>query len=126
MTAARSVADSLELRDRAAVELDGFVRRAASVLDETEVDQAAADLLRVADALGKLETATECRCGLVEPAGARVDVPDDAERGRQAAQVRFPLEHLDGGEAVSERIVELPLDRFGARELKEQSGSCGR
>ena len=85
--ASGAVADPLELGDRPLVARDRRRELAARELGESEVDQAAADLLDVPDALGELEPSLERLDRVVEPPERREDVPEESSGAAQCPQV---------------------------------------
>ena len=118
--APRAVADALELRDRSPVELDRAADVAELELDHAEIEQAAADLLDVADALGDRQAAPQRRRGLVRPADRRVDVPLDPQRAGDSAEVLLAREDPLGVERVGERRAQAAVERLHPCESEQE------
>src|SRR6266536_1266913 len=114
---AGAVADPFELLDRAAIARDSFRNRAAILLDHAEIDQAAADFLDRAHALGHLEAPPK-RCGsLIQTVEVFVDAADHSQRGRETSDCLFVLEDLECKATVLERFSEATFECFGTRQL---------
>ena len=109
-----------ELLDRAPVADDRLVEAAALQLHHAEVEQAAADLLDAADALGRLEPSLQLGHRVVEPAEPDVNRAEDARGRRAPTQVVALLEDLPRRQSVLERVLQPALDLLRAAELQEE------
>ena len=116
-----AVSNSFELVDGASQRLGRLGEHLALHVHDSQVDQAAADLLDVSDPFGELEAAYECVRRFVETPELAVGIADDPQRRGQSALIVVLLEDVTRLVAVRDGVLELPLQGLRTRELQEEA-----